>query len=59
MLCINVFPALKGTLFNFLFAITAAGVVPCDGPKKSPHTSSIVQILFSFWFFEISGVRAF
>ena len=37
----------------FLFAITAAGVVPCGGPKKSPRTSSIVQILFSFWSFEI------
>ena len=32
----------------FLFAITAAGVVPCCGPKKSPRTSSIVQIGFSF-----------
>ena len=30
----------------FLFAITAAGVVPCGGPKKSPRTSSIVQIIF-------------
>ena len=29
-------------------AITAAGVVPCGGPKKSPRTSSIVQIIFSF-----------
>ena len=38
----------------FLFAITAAGVVPCGGPKKSPRTSSIVQIIFSFWSFEIS-----
>ena len=37
----------------FLFAITAAGVVPCGGPKKSPRTSSIVQIIFSFWSFEI------
>ena len=37
----------------FLFAITAAGVVPCGGPKKSPRTSSIVKILFSFWSFEI------
>ena len=26
----------------------------CGGPKKSPHTSSIVQIKFSFWSFEIS-----
>ena len=38
----------------FLFAITAAGVVPCGGPKKSPRTSSIVQVIFSFWSFEIS-----
>ena len=37
----------------FLFAITAAGIVPCGGPKKSPRSSSIVQI-FSFWSFEIS-----
>ena len=27
--------------------IEAAGVVPCGGPKKSPRTSSIVQIVFS------------
>ena len=33
-------------------AITAAGVVPCGGPKKSPRTSSIVQIIFSFWSFK-------
>ena len=26
--------------FYFLFATTAAGVVPCGGPKKSPRTSS-------------------
>ena len=38
----------------FLFAITAAGVPPCGGPKKSPRTSFIVQIIFSFWSFEIS-----
>ena len=38
----------------FLFAMTAAGVVPCGGPKKSPRTSSIVQMLFSFWSYEIS-----
>ena len=36
-----------------LSAITAAGVVPCGGPKKSPRTSSIVQIIFSVWSFEI------
>ena len=51
---INVFTALKGSQFYFLFAITAAGVVPCGGPKKSPRTSSIVQVIFSFWSFEIS-----
>ena len=34
--------------FFILFAITAAGVVPCGGPKKSPCISSIVQIIFSF-----------
>ena len=46
------FTALQGPVL-FLFAITAAGVVPCGGPKKSPHTASIVQIIFSFWSFEI------
>ena len=39
---------------SHVFPITAAGVVPCGGPKKSPRTSSIVQIIFSFWSFEIS-----
>ena len=38
----------------FLFDITAAGGVPCGGPRKSPRTSSIVQIIFSFWSFKIS-----
>ena len=34
---------------SFIFiSITAAGVVPCGGRKKSPRTSSIVQIIFSF-----------
>ena len=41
-------------LILFLFPITAAGVVPCGGPKKPPRTSSIVQIIFSFWSFDIS-----
>ena len=45
----NMFTALKG----YLFAITAAGAVPCGGPKKSSRTSSIVQIIFSIWSFEI------
>ena len=43
-----VIPALKGTQFYFLFVITAAGVVPCGGPKKSHSTLIIVQIIFSF-----------
>ena len=32
----------------FLFAIIAAGVVTFGGPKKSPRTISIVQIIFFF-----------
>ena len=28
--------------------------MPCGGPKKSPRTSSIVQVIFSVWSFEIS-----
>ena len=38
---------------SFRREVTAAGVVPCGGPKKSPSTSSIVQIIFSYWSFEI------
>ena len=45
---INIFTALKGFQFSFLIAITAAGVVTLGGPKKSPRTSSIVQITCSF-----------
>ena len=37
----------------FLFAITAAGDVPCGNPQKSNRISSIVQIIFFFWSFEI------
>ena len=33
--------------------ISAAGVVHCGGPKKSPRTSSILQIIFFFWSFDI------
>ena len=57
MICLDVFCSfcLVVTLrLLILFAITAAGVVPCGGPKKSPRTSSIVQIIFFFWSFEIS-----
>ena len=49
----NVFIALKGTHFRFLFAFTAAGVVQCGGCKTSPRTSTIVQFIFYFWSFEI------
>ena len=41
--------------FYILCDITAAGVVPCGGPKRSPRTSSLVQIIFFFWSFEING----
>ena len=51
---LNVFTASKGSNHYILFAVTAAGVVPCGGPKKSPRTSSIVQIIFLFRSFEIS-----
>ena len=51
---LNVFAASKGSNLYILFAITAAGVVPCGGPKKSPRTSSIVQIIFLFRSFQIS-----
>ena len=42
----NVLIASKGSNLYILFAITAAGVVPCGGRKKSPRTSSIVHIIF-------------
>ena len=45
---------LKDLSFYFLFAITSAGVMPCGDPKRSPRASSIVQIKFSYWSFEIS-----
>ena len=54
---LNVFTASKGSYFYILFAITAAGVVPCGGPKKSPITS-IVQIIFSFRSFEIRDIQS-
>ena len=31
--------------FYILFAVTAAGVVPCGGPKKPPCTLNMVQII--------------
>ena len=53
-LLMNVFIALKGTHFLFLFAFTAAGVVQCGDRKTSPRTSTIVQFIFYFWSFETS-----
>ena len=50
----SVFIALKGIHFGFLSAFTAAGVVPCGGRKTSPRTSTIVQLIFYFWSFDIS-----
>ena len=50
---INMLTALEGSVL-FSFAITAAGAMPFGGHKKSPSASSIVQIIFSFWSFEIS-----
>ena len=47
------FTALTGSVL-FLFAITATGVESCGDPKKSLRTSSIVQIKFLLWSFEIS-----
>ena len=44
----NVFIALKGFHFWFLFDFTAAGVVPCGGRKTFPRTSTIVQFIFYF-----------
>ena len=35
---LNIFAASKGSTLYILFAITAAGVVPCGGPEKSPRT---------------------
>ena len=42
---LNVFTASKESNLFILFSITAAGVVPCGGPKKSLRTSSIVHII--------------
>ena len=47
-LSLSVFIAFRGTNFYILFAITAAGVVQCGGPKTSSRTSSIVQIVLPF-----------
>ena len=51
---LNVFIASKGSNLHILFAITAAGGVPCGGRKKYPRTSSLVQIIFLFRSFKIN-----
>ena len=51
----DVFIALKGIHFVFLFAFTADGVVQCGGRKTPPRISTIVQFIFYFWSFEISA----
>ena len=43
---LNIFIASKESTLYILFAISAADVVPCGGPKKYPRSSSIVQIIF-------------
>ena len=40
---VNVFTASKRSTLYILFAITAADVVSCGGPKMSPRTSSKVH----------------
>ena len=54
-LFLKIVPGLVYYHFYILFVVTAAGVVLCDSPKKQPRTSSIVQFIFFFWSFEISG----
>ena len=50
---LNALLLLNDQTFIFYFN-GAAGVVPCGGPKTSPRTSSVVQIIFLFRSFEIS-----
>ena len=51
----NVFIALKGTHFLFVFVFAAAGVVQSGDRKMTLRTSTgIVQFIFYFWSFEIS-----
>ena len=51
----NVSNAFKGNYFYISFAITAAGIVPCGGPKTSPLTASILQVMYLVWSFELIG----
>ena len=47
-LSLSIFIAFKGSNFSVFLCYTAAGVVQCGDPKKSPRTSSIVLIIFYF-----------
>ena len=45
------FTALKGSQFKFVFAITAAGVMPCGDLKHSPymiHSADYIFLLVLF-----------
>ena len=55
----NVCFTFKGSNYCILFAITAAGDAPCDGPKMSPRTSSIVQVIFFLSFGISKGIQSF
>ena len=55
---LHIFTASKVSSFYILFAITAAGVVPCGGPKKSPRTSSILRVIFFFRSFESKNIQS-
>ena len=46
---------IKRTIYA-LSVISVAGVVPRGGPKKSPRTTAIVQIIFYLWSFETNGI---
>ena len=41
--------------YVIMCVVTAAGVVLCGSPAKAALTSSMVQFIFYFWSFEISG----
>ena len=47
--------ALKGSQFYFYLLLLQLVLCRAAALKKSPGTSFIVQITFSFWSFEISG----
>ena len=53
---VYIFTASKGSNLYISFTITAAGAVLCGSAKtkKFSRTSSIVQIIYFFRFFEIS-----